>query len=286
MQTGNFNSLLTENINNPPYAGTQNPNVDEIRQYANGGGFNNTPGAAAFQTFTTTGNGNTGSVRALQIGDTFQISAFVPSNPSAGGRIGISFRDSTTYTDFFSSTDVATTEARFQLDNTGNWKVYGSSTVESSAGALNNGDRTFLIKLTSETTFDAQIAGTWYYNNTMAASGGLIDSFAIYTYGDTNPDSYWKSATLENTGTVELGYVLGNGSTFTPGKIANGLQANSTATTSVNNVNVGGNAGSQVNFNQDNTYTGTTTVNANATLEAQHANALGSTDASTPVTHN
>jgi hypothetical protein len=105
MQTGNFNSLQTERNNNPPYSGTYNNGATEIGQYANGGSFGNTPGAAAFQTFTTTGNGNTGSVRALQVGDTFTITGFTSANPSAGGGIGIAFRDSTTYTNFASSTD-------------------------------------------------------------------------------------------------------------------------------------------------------------------------------------
>ncbi len=282
MQTGNFNSLLTERNFAPPYAGVVNSGAAEIEIYANGGGFGNTPGAAAFQTFTTTGNGTSGAARALQIGDTFAITIYTASNPSAGGRIGISFRDSTTYTDFFSSTD-ASTEARFQIDNTGNWKVYGSSTVES--GSSSGFDRALLIKITSLTTFDAQIGGTWYYNNTMAADGGLIDSFALYSFGDNNPGSYWKSASLQNTGTVELGYALASG-TFTPGQITDGLEANSTSTTSANNVNVGGDAGSQVNLNQNNTYTGTTTVNGNAILEAQHANALGSTAAGTTVSLN
>ena len=172
MQTGNFNSLQTQNNNNAPYAGTYNNGGTELAQYANGGWFGTTPGAAAFQTFTTTGNGNTGSVRALQVGDTFTITNFISANPSAGGYVGISFRDSTTYTNFVSATD-GSTEARFQLDNSGGWKVYNSgSAVDSSLGS--NADRTFTIKITSSTTFDATIGGNTYYNRGMAASGGAI----------------------------------------------------------------------------------------------------------------
>lgn len=281
MQTGNFNSLLNERNNNPPYAGTYNNGATELGNYANGGSFGNTPGAAAFQTFTTTGNGSSGSVRALQVGDTFTITGFVSANPSVGGYLGISFRDSTTYTNFFSSTD-NTTEARFQLDNTGGWKVYNSGTaIDSGLGA--NADRTFVIKVTSSTTFDAQIGGAWYYNNTMAASGGTIDSFAIYTFGDNNANSFWKNASLTDTGSVELGYALAGGATFTPGVVADGLAADSTTTARVNNVLIGGDAGSQVNLAQANTYTGTTTINPNATAEAQHANALGGTATGTTV---
>lgn len=280
MQTGFFNSLQTEKNNDPPYSGVVNNGVTEVKIYANGGGPGNTPGAAAFQTFTTTGNGTSGSARALQVGDTFTITAYTASNPSAGGYLGISFRDSTTYTDFFSSTD-ASTEARFQLDDAGNWKVYGDSTVESGFGP--GFDRTFVIKVTSSTTFDAQIGGTWSYNYTMAASGGAIDSFALYSFGDNNADSFWKDASLSDTGTVELGYALGGG-TFTPGVVADGLAANSTSTVRVNNVFIGGDNGSQVNLAQANTYTGTTTINTNATAEAQHANALGGTGSGTTVT--
>ncbi|MEY3480947.1 MAG: toxins and related Ca2+-binding domain [Verrucomicrobiota bacterium] len=281
MQTGNFNSLQTEKNNNPPYAGTFNNGATELGNYANGGSFNNTPGAAAFQTFNTTGNGNTGAVRALQVGDTFTITAFTSANPSAGGYLGISFRDSTSYANFFAATDSAT-EARFQLDNTGGWKVYsGGSPRDSSLGA--NADRAFVIKVTSATTFDAQIGGTWYYNNTMAAGGGTIDSFAIYTYGDSNQNSFWKNASLSDTGTVELGYALGGGNTFTPGAISDGLAATSTSSASVNAVFVGGDAGSQVNLASSNSYTGLTTVNANARLEVQNAGALGGTANGTTV---
>ena len=151
MQTGNFNSLLTERNNNPPYAGTYNNGATELANYANGGSFGNTPGAAAFQTFTTTGNGNTGAVRALQVGDTFTITASTGANPSAGGYLGISFRDGTTYSNFGSATDSAT-EARFQLDNSGGWKVYNSGTAVDS-GLGSNADRTFTIKITFTFTF-------------------------------------------------------------------------------------------------------------------------------------
>ena len=281
MQTNNFNSLQTEKNNIPPYAGTFSNSATELGNYANGGSLNNTPGAAAFETFTTTGNGNTGAVRALQVGDTFAITAFTAANPSAGGYLGISFRDSTNYANFFSSTD-NTTEARFQLDNTGGWKIYNSgSAVDSNLGS--GSDRTFTIKITSATTFDAVVGGNSYYNLSMAAGGGTIDSFAIYTYGDNNSNSFWKSASLSDSGTVELGYAAANGTTFSPGLVSDGLAANSTSSIRTNAVNIGGDVGSQVNLTNANTYSGATTVNANATAEAQNANALGSTAAGTTV---
>ena len=282
MQTGNFNALQTERNNNPPYSGTYNNGATELGNYANGGSFGNTPGAAAFQTFTTTGNGSTGAVRALQVGDTFTITGFTSANPSAGGYLGISFRDSTTYSNFFSSTDSAT-EARFQLDNTGGWKVYNAGTaVDSNLGS--NADRTFTIKVTSDNTFNATVGGTTYYDLSMAAGGGKIDSFSIYTFGDNNQNSFWKSASLTSTGTVELGYAAPGGTTRTFSTvISDGLAANSTSTTSANAVFVGGDAGSQVNLTAANTYTGLTTVNQNARLEIQNASALGGTASGTTV---
>ncbi|MBU6221852.1 MAG: autotransporter-associated beta strand repeat-containing protein [Planctomycetes bacterium] len=283
-QTGNFNALLTEKNNLPPYAGTYNNGVTELANYANGGSFGNTPGAAAFQTFTTTGNGITGAVRPLQVGDAFTITAFTSANPSAGGYLGISFRDSTTSTTFFSATD-NTTEARFQLDTTGGWKVYNSGTAVDS-GLGSNADRTFTITVTSGSTFNASVGTNSYYNLGMAAGGGSIDSLAIYTYGDSNQNSFWKSASLTATGTVQLGYAAAGGVTFVPGLVSDGLLATSTSTTKANAVFVGGDAGSQVNLTQANTYTGPTTINANATGEAQNASALGTTDNGTVVSNN
>ncbi len=289
MQTNRFNALRTEKNTAPPYSGVYNNGTNSIGLYANSGSFGNTPGAAAFQTFTTTGDGNTGTARPLQAGDTFSITASTSANPSAGGRIGISFRDSTDYTDFFSSTDNAT-EARLQLDSTGNWKIYegGTAQMTSSSGAGTN--RLLVLKITSSTTFDAQVGGTWYYNFTMGAGGGLIDSLALYSYGDSNPDSYWQNGLLEDTGTVELGYGLGGtnsrtygGNVFTPGVVTDGLVATNASAVRTNAVFIGGDAGSQVNLVYSNSYSGVTTVNSNATAEVQNAYALGSTNAGTTV---
>jgi len=283
-QTGNFNSLQTERNNSPPYAGTYNNGSTELAQYANTGSFGNTPGAAAFETFTTTGHGIFGSPRPLQVGDVFTITAYTSANPSAGGYLGVSFRDSTTYSSFFSATDSAT-EARFQLDSTGGWKVYSAgSAVDSGLGS--GADRTFAITITSGSTFNAAVGGTTYYNLGMAAGGGTIDSFAIYTFGDSNQNSFWKNASLTATGVVQLGYAAANGTTFVPGLVADGLLADSTSTASSNAVFIGGDAGSQVNLAQANTYSGPTTINANATGEAQNASAFGTTGNGTTVSAN
>jgi autotransporter-associated beta strand protein len=289
MQTNRFNAILTEKNFSPPFAGIFNNGTNEVGLYANNGSFGNTPGAAAFQTFTTTGDGNTGAARPMQAGDTFTITAFTSANPSAGGRVGISFRDGTNYSDFFSSTD-GDTEARLQLDSSGNWKIYEGGTERMASGSGPGADRTLVLKVTSDTTFDAQVGGTWYRNFVMGAGGGLIDSLALYAYGDSNPDVYWKNGLLEDTGTVELGYALGSatsrthaGNVFTPGVITDGLAATSNVILRTNAVFIGGDAGSQVNLVNSNTYSGLTTVNSNATLQIQHANALGATNSGTTV---
>ncbi|MFN9710566.1 MAG: beta strand repeat-containing protein, partial [Bacteroidota bacterium] len=283
MQTGNFNSLQTEKNFSPPFSGTYNNGATEMAQYANNGSFGNTPGAAAFQTFNTTGNGNTGTARTLRVGDRFTITGFVATNPSLGGYIGISFRASTTYTNFFSATD-ANTVARFQLDNTGNWKVYSGSTVVATSSSGANADRTFSLEITSSNTFNATIGSETYYDLSFGATGP-ISSFAIYTYGDANANSFWKNGSLSNIGHeagtgLRFGYDMSSGSRNISGIISDGMNTNATSGTLVNKVLSGG-SGNIVIFSGGNNYSGSTTVNSNGRLELQNASALGSTSGTT-----
>ena len=293
MQTGNFNSLQTERNNNPPYSGTYNNNATEIGQYANGGSFGNTPGAAAFQTFSSSGAGS-GTARTLKVGDRFTVTCFVSTNPSAGGYIGISFRASTTYTNFFSATD-ASTVARFQLDNTGNWKVYSGSSVVATSSSGPNADRTFSIEITSSNTFNATIGSETFYDLSFGTSGP-ISSFSIYTFGDSNANSFWKNGSLTNFGHsagdgLRFGYGLsGASSSSISGIISDGITTNSTGTALVNVVRVGGSSGTSVALSGANTYTGATTVNANGTLRlgvsssTSASGPLGTTGAGTTIT--
>lgn len=293
MQTGNFNALPTEKNNNPPYAGTYNNGATEIGQYANGGSFGNTPGAAAFQTFSSTGVGS-GTARTLKVGDRFTVTCYVASNPSAGGYIGISFRASTTYTNFFSATD-ASTVARFQLDNTGNWKVYSGSSVVATSSSGPNADRTFSIEITSSNTFNATIGSETFYDLSFGTAGP-ISSFSIYTYGDSNANSFWKNGSLSNFGHstgdgLRFGYGLsGSSSSSISGIVSDGINTNSTVTSLANVVRVGGASGSSVTLSGANTFTGLTTVNPNATLRlgasstATNTGPLGTTGAGTTVT--
>ncbi|MEN9964856.1 MAG: hypothetical protein RL582_1951, partial [Bacteroidota bacterium] len=282
-QTGNFNTLNTERNFNPPYAGTYNNGASELAQYCNGGSFGNTPGAAAFQTFSTTGNGVTGTARTMRVGDRFTISVFSGSNPSAGGRIGISFRNTTAVTNFFSSTD-ANVMARFQIENTGGWKIYNGGTTRENTSATSGSDRTLTIEVTSSNTFNATIAGTTYYDLPFAASGS-ISQFCIYSFGDNNPNSFWKNASMTNFGHnagdgLRFGYGLTSGNGTISGVISDGVNTNSTTTTLANRILVGGASGSSVTINGANTYTGATTVNTNARLIL---GASSSTSASSPL---
>ncbi len=257
-QTASMNQLRTEKNNSPPYAGTYD-NGSELAQYANSGWFGNTPGAAAFRTFTIDGTDETTAARVLYPGDRFTVTAYVGSNPSAGGYLGISFRDSTDYADFFKSTVDA--EAEFQLDNTGGWKLYRSGGSDDS-GLGAGADRTFTITITSENTFNATIGNVSYYDVDMAASGGTIDSLAFYSLGDANANSFWKNASLENLGTIELG--AGNATKTISGLIANGRAANSTSTVSTNQVVKSGTG--TITLTANSSYSGGTIV-SNGTLD-------------------
>jgi autotransporter-associated beta strand protein len=279
MQTGNFNVLNTEKNNNPPYAGTYNNGASEMAQYANSGSFGNTPGAAAFQTFTTTGNGNTGTARTLRPGDRFTITVYTGSNPSGGGRIGISFRNTTTVSNFFSSTD-ANTVARFQIENTGGWKIYHGAGNTENTGATSGSDRTLSIEITSSNTFNATIGGTSYYDLSFAATGPIAQ-FCIYTFGDNNPDAYWKTGSLSNFGHsagdgLRFGYDMSSGTRTISGNITDGANTNNASIALANRVLCG--SFGTINFSgTGSSYTGATTVNAGARMELQSAQALGNT---------
>ncbi|MFM6172486.1 MAG: beta strand repeat-containing protein, partial [Sphaerospermopsis kisseleviana] len=186
-------------------------------------------------------------------------------------------------------------------DNFGSWYVGGLSGGSSANTSLNYTpiqdvykDYRFTIRITSQTTADIYLTvdGVDYraFNRTLGGSAGAnISAFSIYGSdmwdGTSNDDAYWKQTTsVQNSGRVELGYFAAGGTTFTPGLITDGLAANSTSTVSPNAVFIGGDAGSQVNLTAANTYTGITTVNANARLELQNASALGGTANGTTVT--
>ena len=151
----------------------------------------------------------------------------------------------------------------------------------------------FRVFITSATTgyVELYVDGTFHATANNLTFGGTsgqnINGFAMYGSdmwdGSSNDDGFFEGTTVRNNGSVNLGYSLASG-TFTPGVVSDGLAANSTTATSANSVNIGGNSGTSVILNQNNTYTGATTVNANATASAQHANAFGTTAGGVSVT--
>ncbi len=259
MQTDNFNQMRVENNDNPPSVGTENDGDAAIKQYAYDGTDDETPGAAAFRTFTVDGDDENETERPLEVGDEFKITVFTDNNPSEGGRIGISFRNTTSYDDFSNSTD-DNTVARFQLDENGGWNIYsGSSQEEMNGDATPGSDRTLKIKVTSSNTFNATIDGTTYYNIEFGTSGP-IESFSVYTYGKDNPDSFWKNSSLKNTGSVEFAESGEFDDTSINGIISDGVPADETTGTSQNSVIIDGSG--TIKFSGDNTYTGSTTLNS------------------------
>ena len=180
-------------------------------------------------------------------------------------------------------------------DNYAAWSVKGltnSGTASLSYAPLQSTykDYKFTVKITSQSTADIYLTvdGTDYraYNQTLAGTAGAnINAFSIFGSdmwdGDSNDNAYWKQTnSVVDSGSVQLGYYMTSG-TYTAGLITDGLEANSTSTARANLVEIGGDAGSAVILNQVNTYTGGTTVNANATALVANNSALGSSGTAT-----
>jgi len=263
----------------------------ELGMWANTGNKN----TAAWRTFRIAGNDNAATARTLRVGDVFKITV---SCTRAFGQIGFSLNAAGTQGTSYANR-ISGSRLYFNTDNYGTWYVNrsgGNTNFSYTPIQSTYKDYIFTIKITSSTTADVflTVDGTDYraYNLTMNGTGN-IDAFSIYGSdlwdGDSNDNAYWKqTASVTNSGSVELGYYLTSG-TYTPGLISNGLAANSTSTSSTNNLLIGGDAGSSVLLNQANSYTGTTTINSNATLKlgvsstSSTSGPLGTTAAGTTV---
>lgn len=247
----------------------------------------------AWRTYKTAGD-NSGSNRALQVGDVFKITVYCTR---AFGQIGFSLNAGGTQGTSYAN-NISGSRLYVNTDNYGSWYVNrsgGNTSFSYNPSQNTYRDYIFTVKITSSTTADVflTVDGTDYraYNLTMNGTNN-IDAFSVYGSdmwdGNSNDNAYWKqTCTVQNSGSVELGYYLTTG-TYTPGLISNGLAANSTSTSSTNVVNIGGDAGTAVILNQNNTYTGPTTINNNATLRLGAAGSgsntpLGTTDAGTTV---
>jgi autotransporter-associated beta strand protein len=289
-------TTVTYSLGNTSYYTTQTTgtsgafaNGAELGMYSNGGGTKN---VVSYRTFKTAGD-NTGSTRALQVGDVFSLQVYASA---AFGQIGFSLNTTNVTTNY----GTRNTNSRLYVQEDG---TTGSWYVNSAAGnqSLNYNvsstyhDYLFKVYITSETTCDVELTVDGgvtqrLFNRTMnGAAGANITGFSLYLSddynGSGNANVYWKQVTEVRANTlVNLGYYLTSG-TFTPGRITNGLEANSTSTASVNALNIGGDAGTTVILNQPNTYTGATTVNAFARGELQHPQGLGATSGTTVNTN-
>jgi len=261
----------------------------ELGMWANSGAKQ----TVGWQNFTTTGAVG-GTARNLQVGDVFITTV---SATRAFGQIGFSLNAGGTQGSSYAN-NISGSRMYISTDNYAAWSVKGLSggaTSSLSYVPLQDTfkDYKFTVRITSQTTADVYLTvdGTDYraYNLALAGSAGAnISAFSIFGSdmwdGNSNENAFWKQTTsVQNSGRVELGYFAAGATSTTPGLITDGLAANSTSVTSANAVFIGGAAGSQVNLNQANTYTGQTTVNSAARLEVQNAGALGGTSNGTTV---
>jgi fibronectin-binding autotransporter adhesin len=266
-----------------------NQGSTELGMWANSGAKQ----TAAWKNFTVDGNNGT-TARNLQIGDVFTITV---AATRAFGQIGFSLNAGGTQGSSYAN-NLSGSRMYVSTDNNAAWSVKGlsggstSSSLSYTPIQSTYKDYRFTVRITSQTTADVYLTvdGTDYraYNLTMAGSAGAnISAFSIFGSdmwdGDSNDNAFWKqTTTVQDTSRVELGYFQGSGGTFTPGLITDGLTANSASTSVANAVFVGGDGA--VVLNQANTYTGATTVNANATARAQNAQAFGTTAGGVTVT--
>ena len=261
----------------------------ELGMWANSGAKQ----TVGWENFSTTGAAG-GTARNLQVGDVFITTV---AATRAFGQIGFSLNAGGTQGSSYAN-NISGSRMYISTDNYAAWSVKGLSggaTSSLSYVPLQDTfkDYRFTVRITSQTTADVYLTvdGTDYraYNLALAGSAGAnISAFSIFGSdmwdGNSNENAFWKQTTsVQNSGRVELGYFASGATSTTPGLITDGLAANSTSVTSANAVFIGGAAGSQVNLNQANTYTGQTTVNSAARLEVQNAGALGGTSNGTTV---
>jgi autotransporter-associated beta strand protein len=261
----------------------------ELGMWANSGAKQ----TVGWENFSTTGAAG-GTARNLQVGDVFITTV---AATRAFGQIGFSLNAGGTQGSSYAN-NISGSRMYISTDNYAAWSVKGLSggaTSSLSYVPLQDTfkDYRFTVRITSQTTADVYLTvdGTDYraYNLALAGSAGAnISAFSIFGSdmwdGNSNENAFWKQTTsVQNSGRVELGYFASGATSTTPGLITDGLAANSTSVTSANAVFIGGAAGSQVNLNQANTYTGQTTVNSAARLEVQNASALGGTSNGTTV---
>ena len=275
--------------------GNFNQGTTQYGLWAHGGSPGSSSQSVAWRTFLTAGNVGSGTARKLQVGDVFALGV---SATRAYGEIGFSLdAGGTSGSSWANRTNGSRLYVNLEgPDNGGSWGSWYASANGVSTALLNGSsycsgnqgswhDFYFNVRITSTNTADVWLldntSSTTYvaYNLTMGGTAN-IDTLAVYLQDDwdggANQNIYWEQpAYVTNSGIVNLGYYLTSG-TFTPGLIPDGLEADSTSINSPNSINVGGNAATVVILNQPNTFTGTATVNANATALLANNTGFGS----------
>ena len=265
-----------------------NSGTTELGMWAHGTGNQQ---VVSWRNFKTSGD-NTGSNRSLQVGDVFVGTV---AATATNGSIGLSLNANASTGSW--ANRISNSRLYFYESGGPSTWYFNSSAGNTSLNYSTSStftDYKFVVYITSYTTADVElyynnIIQTRLYNQTLNGSGGVnIDGFSLFLQydwnGSSNQNIYWKQPfTVTNNKNVNLGYYLSTGN-FTPGLIADGLDAASTSTVSVNAVNIGGNSGTKVILNQTNSYTGTTNINANATLQLGNPQALGTSASGTSIT--
>jgi len=232
-QTGNLVATFTDGD-----AGWFNASSTRLGFYAKSTGAKQ---AVAWQALNTSGSGTGGTSRSLQVGDEFRITA---RTTRAFGQVGFSLNASgATGSNYNNRTN--NSRLFINTDNYGSWYVNVGGTTTSfgyspSQDTYRNYE--FRVFITSATTgyVDLYVDGTYFssaYNLTLGGSSGQnINGFAMYGSdmwdGNSNDDGFFEGTSVRNNGSVNVGYNLASGATFTPGVIADGFAANSTSTSS------------------------------------------------------
>lgn len=248
---------------------------DEVGMYANGGGAKQ---SVIWRRFKTAGDG-TGSDKSMNIGDEFRITI---ACRRAYGQIGVALLANPSMNNWNDriSNYVAQVNLNGNSGSWGNWQaVYNAGANSNFAfggDQSNYNDFVITFKIQSSNRMTISINGEFKrdvpFNGT-----SLPTHYSVYLADDwsgaANSDIYVKPGYLKSTGFVELGYFLTSGNLDFTG-VSDGIKANSTATTEVNNVTIGGNLSTFVSMSTANTFTGNLTVNENATLKVEHNDAV------------
>lgn len=265
----NAGTIFTSNT-----AGAFNQGSYQLGMYANSAA---TPKqVVAWRKFMTAGD-NSGSERALKVGDEFKITL---SANTVVGQMGFALLASPTNRGSWNNR-IENSLVSVKLENYGFWyATYSNGTNENastSAGSSNLGgaayykDFTFTCQLTAPNRMNITItdgATTTYLYDVLLNSSNPITEYSIFLEDDWNGQShqniYWNtnanSSTdyVKNLGSISMG--SSNGSFTIAEVISNGMESNSTSIGSVNSLTKLGSG--TITFTNANTYTGLTSINA------------------------